>query len=376
MKNLIVFFSIIIFTITINAQQGQTKDHSKLNINCKTCHTCDVPTKSEPCLVMCPREKIATVYQKPEQTPALIVIDQLSNRYSSVNFSHRIHAQMSEMGGGCKGCHHYNTSGPILKCSNCHDVSRKRENVSVPDLNGAYHRQCIDCHREWSGTTDCNSCHLPKKEMNSDETVNLQKKYSNKNHPAVLEPKKIVYRTNSDKGNIVTFYHNEHTGIFGIECKSCHKDESCSKCHSPEPKQKVEKISVEMKHKTCSGCHDTKSKNECESCHSTKEMAPFTHLTATGFNLKSYHSKLSCVSCHKTKTVFSGLNSSCQSCHDAWNSSNFNHKVTGLALDETHSEFDCTDCHENEDFSKKPYCEGCHDELTYPDSKPGNLIKK
>jgi hypothetical protein len=374
MKKIIIVFSIIIFTITINAQKEQTNDHSKLNINCKTCHTCDVPTKSEPCLVLCPREKLATVYQKPEQTPELFVMDQLSNRYGPVYFSHRIHAQMSEMSGGCKGCHHYNTSGPILKCSNCHDASRKRENVSVPDLNGAYHRQCIDCHREWSGTTDCNSCHLPKKDTKSDETVNLQKKYSNKNHPVILEPKKLVYKTNSDKGKIVTFYHNEHTGIFGIECKSCHKDESCSKCHSPEQKQKVENLSIEMKHKTCSACHDIKSKSGCESCHSSKEMGPFNHLTKTGFNLKSYHSKLECTSCHKNAKLFTGLNSSCSNCHVGWNSSNFNHKVTGLELDETHIEFDCGDCHENEDFSKKPSCEGCHDDKIFPESKPGKLV--
>jgi hypothetical protein len=374
MKKLIIVFFIIFFTMVINAQQGQTNDHSKLNINCKTCHTCDVPTKSEPCLVLCPREKLATVYQKPEQTPELFVMDQLSNRYGPVYFSHRIHAQMSEMGGGCKGCHHYNTSGPILKCSNCHDSSRKRENVSVPDLNGAYHRQCIDCHREWSGTTDCNSCHLPKKDTKSDETVNLQKKYSNKNHPVVLEPKKLVYKTNSDKGKIVTFYHNEHTGIFGIECKSCHKDESCSKCHSPEQKQKVGNLSIEMKHKTCSACHDTKSKSGCESCHSSKEMGPFNHLAKTGFNLKSYHSKLECTSCHKSASVFTGLNRSCNNCHVGWNSSNFIHKVTGLELDETHIEFDCGDCHENEDFSKKPTCEGCHDDKIFPESKPGKLV--
>ena len=59
--------------------------------------------KSDPCLVLCPREKIVTVYQKPEQTPELIVIDQISDRYSPVYFSHKIHAQMSNMGGGCEG---------------------------------------------------------------------------------------------------------------------------------------------------------------------------------------------------------------------------------------------------------------------------------
>ena len=40
-------------------------------------------------LVVCPREKMVTVYQKPEQTPELIVIDQLSDRYGPVYFSHK-----------------------------------------------------------------------------------------------------------------------------------------------------------------------------------------------------------------------------------------------------------------------------------------------
>ncbi len=50
-------------------------------------------------------------------------------------------------------------------------------------------------------------------------------------------------------------------------------------------------------------------------------------------------------------------------------------KLQDLELDETHIEFDCGDCHENEDFSKKPSCEGCHDDKIFPESKPGKLVK-
>ncbi len=162
MKKFLALILVLVFTIGINAQQSPGKDHSKLNLSCKTCHSCDVPTKSDPCLVICPREKITTVYQKPEQTPELITINQLSDRYGPVYFSHKIHAQMSIMSGGCENCHHHNTSGPILKCNSCHETSRKREDVSIPDLKGAYHRQCMDCHREWSHETGCNSCHTLK----------------------------------------------------------------------------------------------------------------------------------------------------------------------------------------------------------------------
>ena len=95
MKQLFSIILVLVFAIGINAQQSPGKDHSKLNISCKTCHSCDVPTKNDPCLVICPREKITTVYQKPEETPELITINQLSERYGPVYFSHKIHAQMS-----------------------------------------------------------------------------------------------------------------------------------------------------------------------------------------------------------------------------------------------------------------------------------------
>lgn len=379
MKNLFIVLIIIVVSSSINAQQDKSKDHSKLNISCKTCHTCDVPTKSEPCLVLCPREKVATVYQKPEQTPELIVIDQLSNRYSPVNFSHRMHAQMSEMGGGCQGCHHYNTSGPILKCSNCHEASRKRDDVSVPDLNGAYHRQCINCHREWSHTTDCNSCHIPKKDMKGNETLTSQKNYSNKNHPEVKEPTKFVYETKSDKGKLVTFFHNDHTKKFGISCVTCHKQESCTKCHDVNRTSKdklktvVTKKTFGEQHKNCISCHPESEK--CSNCHSSKTLEPFDHGKSTGWTLKTYHAKLSCAKCHGTQIPYKKLDNKCSNCHTGWNSSNFNHKVTGLVLDETHIEFDCTDCHGEEDYSKKPSCEGCHDDMSYPQNKPGKLVK-
>ena len=65
--------------------------------------------------------------------------------------------------------------GPILKCSSCHESSRKREDVSIPDLKGAYHRQCMDCHREWSHETGCNSCHTPKKDLKDVKKDNITK---------------------------------------------------------------------------------------------------------------------------------------------------------------------------------------------------------
>jgi len=298
MKKIIFFTISLIFTGSIYAQQSPGKDHSKLNITCKTCHTCDVPTKNDPCLVVCPREKIVTVYQKPEQTPELIVIDQITDRYGPVYFSHKIHAQMSNMGGGCQGCHHFNTSGPILKCNGCHESSRKREDISIPDLKGAYHRQCMDCHREWSHETGCNTCHTPKKDLKSKIKENIQNKYSGKDHPVILEPTKLVYETKSDKGKFVTFYHDDHTKKFGLSCATCHKQESCLKCHdlnkvsNEKPKSVSTKKTFEDQHKNCISCH-SKSEN-CNRCHNEKTLEPFNHGKKTGWALNKFHINLVC----------------------------------------------------------------------------------
>lgn len=379
MKKIISILSVLFFVVTNNAQQSPGKDHSKLNISCKTCHTCDVPTKSEPCLVTCPREKIVTVYQKPEQTPELFVIDQISDKYTPVNFSHKLHAQMSVMSGGCENCHHHNTSGPILKCNNCHETSRKREDVSLPDLKGAYHRQCMDCHRKWSHETGCNSCHTPKKDLKGTQKEQIKKKISGKDHPVILEPTNITYQTNSDKGKLVTFYHDDHTKSFGLSCTNCHKQESCTKCHDVnrnndnKTKSVVTKKSFDEQHKNCISCH---REDKCGSCHSNTKLEPFDHAKKTGWALNKFHANLSCVKCHGSKIPYSKLDNKCVSCHKEWNSENFKHSVTGLQLNETHAELSCGDCHLEKNFAVKPTCDGCHENYSYPKQKPGKMIGK
>ncbi|HAB51312.1 MAG: hypothetical protein A2315_04065 [Ignavibacteria bacterium RIFOXYB2_FULL_35_12] len=380
MKKILVIVLTLILTVGIEAQQSPGKNHSKLNISCKTCHICDVPTKDEPCLILCPREKISTVYQKPEQTPELIVINQISDRYGPVYFSHKIHAQMSVMSGGCENCHHFNTSGPILQCNSCHETARKREDVSLPDLKGAYHRQCMDCHREWSHETGCNSCHTLKKNLKEAKHEDVKKKFAGKEHPVISEPTFITYQTNSDKGKIVTFYHDDHTNKFGLSCASCHKQESCTKCHDvnkktdAKPKLVSTKKTFEEQHKNCISCH---SKNEsCTQCHSDKVVEPFDHVKRTGWALGKYHSKLSCTNCHGSKLPYKKADNKCLSCHHGWNNETFKHSVTGLQLDETHLELSCEDCHAENNYSEEPSCTNCHEDYVYPKLKPGKLVRK
>ena len=370
---------LILMFVTVNAQQSPGKDHSKLNITCKTCHVCAVPTKKDPCLVVCPREKIATVYQKPEQTPELITIDQISDRYGPVYFAHKIHAQMSVMSGECENCHHHNTSGPILKCNTCHESSRNREDISLPDLKGALHRQCMECHREWSHETGCNTCHAPKKDVTISKHEQVKKKLAGKVHPVLLEPAKIVFETNYEKGKLVTFFHDDHTKNFKIECTSCHKNETCLKCHDlnkiSDKKAKIVKTkkSLDEHHKQCFSCH---KEDKCESCHLEKQSEHFEHGKKTGWTLNKYHINLSCANCHGSKIPYTKLNNKCSSCHNDWNNENFKHAITGLQLNEAHSELNCEDCHAENDFAVKPVCANCHDNYTFPKQKPGKLVGK
>ena len=380
-----VIWGIIIFSTLAFGQVKSTekidqdlKNHSLQQINCKTCHSCDVPTKQDPCLNPCPRDFMITVNQSPEKGPETVTLDELSNKYMPVIFSHKIHAQMSQMSGGCRGCHHYNTAGPILSCANCHDVKRKRDDLSKPDLQAAYHRQCINCHKEWSHSTDCNSCHALKGSSNLTEQIE-EAKIKGKNHPNVERPAKLVFETNYKKGKIVTFFHDQHINLFGIECVNCHLKENCTRCHDKEINSRVISSSLPIKieksqsehHQPCFQCH---SDDQCSKCHLNKQAEPFNHKTRTGWALNVFHEKLECTKCHINNN-FAKLDNNCTSCHKNFTAELFNHSVTGLKLNETHSALDCGDCHINNNFAVEPSCKNCHDDKSFPKDKPGNVVK-
>ena len=346
-------------------------------MNCRTCHNYDYPTKAQPALKDCPREKMTAVHQKASEGPNIVVLDELAQRYGTVVFSHKLHAGMSEFSGGCNSCHHYNTMGPILQCIQCHETERKREDISKPDLKAAYHRQCMDCHRQWSGSNDCNSCHIPKGSKN-DSLIKIQtERIAGAQHPTIIAPPKRIFETNSEKGKLVTFYHDEHVEKFGLSCKTCHKTDNCVKCHDKrnsiknsfgsysEP-VKVSK-SLEDHHKQCFACH---AKDNCNKCHSNKETESFNHAKVSGWALSGAHAKLSCNKCHKQSQP-EKLNNNCESCHSNFVQGKFNHKSVGLTLSDNHKDLDCDNCHKEKKFNNKPECKDCHDDKSFPKQLPG-----
>ena len=355
----------------ISIEPEMSSDHINQAQDCKSCHACENPTRKDPCLINCPRNNTISDNHSPEEGPEEVVINEMSENYSGVVFSHRIHSMMSDMSIGCEGCHHYNTSGPILNCRKCHENIRDFENVSVPDLKAAYHRQCMNCHKQWSHENGCNNqCHLLK---GSETKLQLQNA-AGKKHPNLPEPTKMVWETNYENGKIVTFFHNEHNHLFKISCRTCHSQDNCIKCHesksAPIDYNKPVKIqkSLEEHHKPCFSCHQD---NNCQKCHKEKEMAPFSHSRTTGWVLKSFHSNLACAKCHGNQIPFRRPDKNCVSCHKNFTKGNFDHKVTGIILSDVHKEAECNNCHLNGDFSKNPDCKMCHDDKSFPSQIPG-----
>lgn len=360
--------------------QTTGKPHAKGAIQCKTCHTCEYPTVKEPCLIDCPRENLVTIRHSASAGPNVIQMDFFKERYGPVLFSHRLHAEMFDMAGGCGGCHHYNTTGPVLGCSECHSADDRKTDLGTPGLLAAYHRQCINCHREWSHDSGCQSCHALRSNVKEDAKAAILEMSTAKPHARVIEPLKLIYETDTEKGRLVTFYHRDHSRLFVQACSSCHRKQNCVDCHDASRSEAGKEVAVkpsadtrteDEKHASCFGCH----KNEtCEFCHANEERGAFDHASRSGWALQKYHASLSCAHCHP-KGQFKRDDHACASCHPAWNSNNFKHRVVGLELDENHNSLDCEDCHAKKQFQNKPSCTNCHDDKMFPKDMPGRRVK-
>jgi len=383
MANLRQLGPVLLLIVALNVssglgQQSKVSPHglpAELRNKCAMCHSCTTPTKSNPCLNTCPRVRESTGLYTPADGPGVMLMDKMNGQYGPVPFNHRSHAQMAEMSGGCFGCHHYNdTALNILSCQSCHPTERKREDVNLPDLKGAYHRRCLDCHRQWTGSPECNSCHLEKNSGKTSAQILAEWAKGKKDHPPVPAPEKKVYSTKEQDGTVVTFFHSDHMKRFGLACVDCHRQEGCIGCHDKRPAELRKRATVatpddfDSRHARCSSCHEAQA---CTKCHMATEAEPFEHARASGWGLKPYHARLACSRCHGSSRKFAGLKNDCTTCHTAWTADSFTHAVTGLKLDDIHAALDCIECHPGKSFGKPPVCSGCHPDKSYPKFKPG-----
>jgi hypothetical protein len=359
--------------------------HPSGNGDCARCHTCPMPTAASPCLSPCPRTRPVATVESAARCPDLIVLDAFKDQpgiedlYLPVPFDHKGHARMAEMSGGCSACHHYTPeSGAQPACRTCHEIAPARENIRMPGLKGAYHRQCINCHRDWSHETACDICHMPRAGGRTPAgPLPSRGDILGKMHPPIPEPDTEFYQVQSGDapGQRVIFRHKEHIHRFGISCANCHQGDSCNRCHGSGNHHEQRVVPLAEHHRPCASCHDVVAPQRCGRCHweeGQPQPPPFDH-ASTGWALGRYHLDLTCRTCHR-QVPFVSLDRACDGCHAAWNGERFDHAVVGLRLDETHRAFDCEDCHTERRFDAPPACAECHDEdeqIRYPDRKPG-----
>ena len=371
-KQLKILLSVFVGITFCFAQTNPAQHHANFALDCQECHVCKKPTFEEPCLKLFPEFKRTgiTMHHTADEAPELLKIDVMSNIYEASIFTHKLHAEMSEMSGGCISCHHFNPPGKIVGCKNCHEASINRTDLQKPGLKGAFHRQCMACHQDWSHESNCEVCHTLKKTETSETSLTDKKEFVGKSHPKIKEPDKLVYNTDMDEGPVVTFFHNEHVHLFNIGCVNCHKNESCIKCHDTEKHAVMEK---DDPHQYCVDCHEAEIDDNCNKCHAQNEKKGFEH-ASTGWVLNRFHNELQCRACHGNSGNFTGLKKQCVACHRNWEPGKFDHKVTGLDLDENHIEEDCDSCHADKRFTKKTLCSDCHDGYMFPKQKPGKLV--
>jgi len=114
--------------------------------------------------------------------PEMVKIDSMVDKYEAVNFPHRqiVRAIFSRVKDNkmaayfhgndvtlCAGCHH-NAPATLnpARCAACHGQAFANEQDGRPGLKGAYHGQCMACHKEMGieepAATDCIKCHKKK----------------------------------------------------------------------------------------------------------------------------------------------------------------------------------------------------------------------
>lgn len=332
---------------------------------CSNCHVAEAPTPDSAQLKTCARTEAAGApTQSSSEAPDVFLLDQLTEIYVPVVFPHKLHAAMTEMGGGCIVCHHRNPPGPILACRECHGEPSNPVNLGQPGLKGAYHRQCLGCHREWTHDTECVVCHAKREPGMVFQAPADSTDIMGMLHPNIEVPDIKVYRTEElEDTPIVTFHHKEHVELFGRRCVDCHRQESCTRCHDIRNRQPHVR---DDPHEDCVGCHRESVDDDCAFCHAEIERGGFNHLRRTAFDLIPLHQGVGCRQCHAHEQRFAGLDSNCGSCHGKdWQPDAFDHGVTGVPLDELHADFDCVDCH-IQGLGKAATCDTCHDEPPQP----------
>ncbi len=103
---------------------------------------------------------------EPSKFPHKQIVKRLTDISNENTLASYFHVEETAV---CAGCHHLETiekKQMVAQCSTCHTV-RKEPERETPTLLGAYHQQCLGCHKHMGGTEeempqDCAGCHEEK----------------------------------------------------------------------------------------------------------------------------------------------------------------------------------------------------------------------
>ena len=264
--------------------------------------------------------------QATDLGPDQVLLGQLADQYEPVPFDHKTHAKMAQMWDGCVTCHHrppqagsapgtaalagaplpdQDTATSIPACRSCHAVDQATADIRLPALKGAYHRQCLNCHKEWMHVNACEVCHRPRQANGEKAITPTRDDILGRMHPPIPEPEAHLYRaryTPADGPNVL-FRHKEHTATFGLRCTVCHRHDNCSHCHDPSGDKTAQKplrpgLTWAESHGPCMSCHQ---QDRCRDCHykdNAQPPAEFTHAARSGQELDANHATLPCAQCH------------------------------------------------------------------------------
>ncbi|MCZ7584625.1 MAG: cytochrome c family protein [Deltaproteobacteria bacterium] len=240
-----------------------------LLIGCKQSTTRVAPSERPPECPPCdcgPEQTAAQdapLHLPAEKGPKTAILYHLTSMYVPVEFNHLEHTNYAE---SCSTCHHHHSDIEATPaCRECHGLPFKT--LAKPGLKGAYHRQCMNCHREMDGPLDCEACHALREGA---EPV-LPAELAKQNAPKVAKLDHLAKEYQA-----VQFNHELHV-VLTDACDDCHHHHGevevtppCRECHNHAASNGEKKLGLkDAYHQQCRSCHRGRGEGplSCEDCH-------------------------------------------------------------------------------------------------------------